>query len=490
MFSRYNPLVFIACLLCGLGAATAATAATSQVKPNILFILADDMGHADVGFNGSDIQTPTLDQLAASGARLQSFYGQQVCTPARAALMTGRYPMRYGLQTFVVFPAHAYGLPLQERTLPQALKDAGYKTVMTGKWHLGHYKKAYWPQNRGFDHFYGSILGEVDYFTKEKGGVIDWQRNGETLKETGYHTTQLADEMVRVIEADDGKQPLFMYMPFLAPHAPYQAPKEYEDRYPNIQDPTRRTYAGMVTALDDSIARVMAALKQKGMLENTIVVFTSDNGGPLSAEIASGTSGSAAGLKMPAINAPLRDGKSSLYEGGVRTPTVISWPGHIPAGQIIDEPLHMVDWFPTLLAQAGGTVQGDKPLDGKDIWPVLTSKAVSPHSDILINVEAFRGSVRKGKWKLLHTATWPQKTELFDLEADLSEKTNVAKDNPAVVQELMAILDAYGNQQAPSKWLVSQLRFMKLQGKMLTEEEDGGMAEKQDMGALRMLGGQ
>ncbi|MBF7729105.1 arylsulfatase B [Pseudomonas sp. N040] len=490
MYRRPNPLLILLFLLCGLGATASASAAETRSQPNILFILADDLGHADVGFNGSDIQTPTLDQLAASGARLQSFYGQQVCTPARAALMTGRYPMRYGLQTFVVFPAHAYGLPLQERTLPAALKEAGYKTVMTGKWHLGHYKKAYWPQNRGFDHFYGSILGEVDYFTKEKAGFVDWQRNGEFLKETGYHTTQLADEMVRVIAADDGKKPLFMYMPFLAPHAPYQAPKAYEDRYPDIQDPTRRTYAGMVTAMDDSIARVLAALKQKGMLENTIVVFTSDNGGPLSAEIASGTGGSAAGLKMPAINAPLRDGKSTLYEGGVRTPTIISWPGHIPAGQVIDEPLHMVDWFPTLIAQAGGTLDGGKPLDGKDIWPVLTSKAASPHSDILINVEAFRGSVRKGKWKLLHTATWPQKTELYDLQADLSEKTNVARDNPAVVEELMAILDAYGNQQAPSKWLVSQLRFMKFQGKMLTEEDDGGLAEKQDMGALRMLGGQ
>lgn len=489
MISRYHSLLVMLSLLCSLGAATAASAA-DKPQPNVLFILADDLGHADVGFNGSEIQTPTLDKLAASGARLESFYGQQVCTPARAALMTGRYPMRYGLQTFVVFPSHAYGLPLAERTLPAALKEAGYKTVMTGKWHLGHYKKAYWPQNRGFDHFYGSILGEVDYFTKEKAGFIDWQRNGEFLKETGYHTTQLADEMVRIIEADDGKKPLFMYMPFLAPHAPYQAPKEYEDRYPNIKDPTRRTYAGMVTAMDDSIARVLAALKQKDMLANTIVVFSSDNGGPLSAEIASGTGGSAAGLVMPASNLPLRAGKSTLYEGGVRTPTLISWPGHIPAGQIINEPLHMVDWFPTLVGQAGGKVDGDKPLDGKDLWPLLTTKAASPHSDILINVEAYRGSVRKGKWKLLHTATWPQKTELYDLDADLSEKTNVAKDHPEVVQELMATLDAYGNQQAPSKWLVSQLRFMKLQGKMLTEEEDGGMAEKQDMGALRMLSGQ
>ncbi len=458
-------------------------------QPNILFILADDLGYADVGYHGSEIKTPTLDQLAAGGARLESFYGQHVCSPARAALMTGRYPMRMGLQTFVVFPGHSYGLPLDERTLPVALKEVGYKNVMTGKWHLGHYKQAYWPQNRGFDHFYGSILGEVDYFTKEKGGFIDWQRNGVTIKETGYHTTQLADEMVRVIEADDGKKPLFMYMPFLAPHAPYQAPKEYEDRYPNIKDPTRRTYAGMITALDDSIARVLEALKRKGMRDNTIVVFMSDNGGPLTAEIASGTGGTAAGLNLPAVNLPLRDGKSTLYEGGVRTPTIINWPGHIPAGQIINEPMHIVDWFPTLVKVAGGKVEGTKPLDGMDLWPTLTAKAPSPHSDILVNVEAYRGSVRQGKWKLVHTRTWPQSTELFDLDADLGEKNNVADANPAVVAELMKKLDAYGNQQAPSRWLASQLRFMKFQGKMLVEADDNGLAEKQDLGALRMMGG-
>ncbi len=479
---------FVLALLLGLSLSQIGHAASAS-QPNILFVLADDLGYADLGYHGSEIKTPTLDQLAGEGARLESFYGQQVCSPARAALMTGRYPMRMGLQTFVVFPGHAYGLPLDERTLPAALKEAGYQTVMTGKWHLGHYKPAYWPQNRGFDHFYGSILGEVDYFTKEKGGFTDWQRNGQPLKEEGYHTIQLADEMVRVIEAADGKKPLFMYMPFLAPHAPYQAPKEYEDRYPDIKDPTRRTYAGMVTAMDDSIGRVLAALERTGRRENTIVVFMSDNGGPLSAEIASGTGGTAAGLRMPANNAPLRDGKSTLYEGGVRTPTLISWRGRIPAGQVINEPAHIVDWFPTLVRLAGGKVEGTKPLDGADLWPVLTAKAPRAKDDILVNVEAFRGAVRQGKWKLLHTATWPQSTELYDLDADIGESKNVAEANPRVVADLMKRLNAYGNQQTPSKWLASQMRFMKHQGKMLMETDDNGLAEKQDMGALRMLGG-
>lgn len=473
------------CALMWIGA----PAFAAETQPNIVYFLADDLGNADLGYRGSDIQTPTIDKLAAEGARLESSYAMPVCTPARAALLTGRYPMRQGLQTFVIFPSHAYGLPLDERTLPQALKETGYKTVMTGKWHLGHYKKAYWPNQRGFDHFYGSILGEVDYFTKEKGGYIDWQRNGQPVVETGYHTTQIADEAVRVIEADDGKKPLFLYMPFLAPHAPYQVPKEYEDRYPNIKDPTRRTYAAMITAMDDAMARVLAALERKGMRKNTLVLFASDNGGALTAEIASGTGGKAAGLKLPASNLPYRSGKSSLYEGGVRTPAIASWPGHIPSGQVINEPVHFVDWFPTLVHLAGGKVDGALPLDGIDIWPVLTQKAKLPDREILLNVEAYRGAIRRGKWKLIHVATYPQSTELYDLDADPSEKNNLAAANPVVVAELMARLTTYGNQQAPSKWIASQLRFVHYQGKMLLDSDDQGAAEKADIGALRFLKG-
>ena len=171
-----------------------------QRQPNIVVILADDLGNADLGYRGSDIRTPNIDALAKGGVRLESFYGMPVCTPARAALMTGRYAMRYGLQTLVIFPSHTYGLPTEERTLPQALKEAGYRTAMVGKWHLGHADQKYWPQNRGFDHFYGNLVGEVDYFSKERGGLIDWQRNGQFLKEDGYFTTLIGDEAVRLID--------------------------------------------------------------------------------------------------------------------------------------------------------------------------------------------------------------------------------------------------------------------------------------------------
>src|SRR5271165_4533278 len=204
-------------------------------KPNIVVILADDLGNADLGYRGSKIKTPNIDALAKGGVCLESYYGLPVCTPARAALLTGRYPMRHGLQTLVIFPSHKYGLPTDEKTLPQALKEVGYKTAMVGKWHLGHADKKYWPQNRGFDHFYGNLVGEVDYFTKERGGVLDWQRNGTFLKEKGYYTTLIGNEAVKLIEQQDPSKPFFLYFASIAPHAPYEAPEEYLNRYADIQ---------------------------------------------------------------------------------------------------------------------------------------------------------------------------------------------------------------------------------------------------------------
>jgi arylsulfatase A-like enzyme len=204
-----------------------------ETKPNIVIILADDLGNADLGYRGSDIRSPNIDKLASEGVRLESFYGMPVCTPSRAELMTGRYAMRYGLQTLVIFPSHSYGLPTDERTLPQALKDVGYQTAMVGKWHLGHADKKYWPQNRGFDHFYGNLVGEVDYFTKDRGGLIDWQRDGKFFKEDGYFTTLIGNEAVNIIKNHDTAKPLLLYVASLAPHAPYQAPKQDIDAYKN-----------------------------------------------------------------------------------------------------------------------------------------------------------------------------------------------------------------------------------------------------------------
>ena len=234
--------------------------------------MADDLGNADVGYHGGQVKTPNIDKLAVEGVRLESFYGMPVCTPSRAELMTGRYAMRYGLQTLVIFPSHTYGLPTEERTLPQALKEAGYQTYMVGKWHLGHADKKYWPQNRGFDYFYGNIVGEVDYFTRERGGVIDWQRNGKFLKDNGYYTTLIGDDAVKLINQQDTSKPFFLYFASLAPHAPFQAPEEHLKRYPDIQDKQRREYCAMISCLDDQVGRIVAALEKKGMGDNTIIL--------------------------------------------------------------------------------------------------------------------------------------------------------------------------------------------------------------------------
>jgi arylsulfatase A-like enzyme len=457
-------------------------------QPNIVIILADDLGNADLGSRGGEIHTPNIDALAKGGVRLESFYGEPVCTPSRAALMTGRYPMRYGLQTLVIFPSHTYGLPTDERTLPQALRDVGYQTAMVGKWHLGHADKKYWPQNRGFDYFYGNVVGEIDYFTHERGGLVDWQRNGKFLKEQGYYTELIGNDAVRIIETHDTAKPLFLYVASLAPHAPYQAPQKYVDAYKEtIKDPMRRTYAGMITALDDQVGRIIAALEQKKMLDNTIIVFSADNGGVTNALFATGarspeereeSGGVELGGKPPASNGALRGGKGSLHEGGVRVPTIVNWPAKLKPA-VVTEPLHMVDVMPTLLALAGAQGSPDHPFDGRDMWPTLADGKPSPNEDILINVEAFRGAVRKGNWKLVQIALLPGKLELFDLAQDPGEKNNVADTNPAVVKDLQTRLLRYAQEQKPSEWMKAQPAFLGAQGKTALDPDfdidDGGL---------------
>jgi arylsulfatase A-like enzyme len=358
---------------------------------------------------------------------------------------------------------------------------------MVGKWHLGHADKKYWPQNRGFDYFYGNVVGEVDYFTRERGGIVDWQRNGKFLKEQGYYTTLIADDAVKLIDQQDGKTPFFLYFASLAPHAPYQVPQKYKDLYPAIKDKNRQAYAGMISALDEDVGRIVAALEKKMLLDNTIILFASDNGGATSALFATGarseeerkeSGGVGLGEKPPASNAPFRGGKGSLYEGGVRVPAFVSWPGHLQP-RVVSEPLHMVDVMPTLLALAGGKGSPDHPMDGKDTWPTLAQGKPSPHEDVLINVEAFRGAVRKGDWKLVKIALLPGKTELFNLAKDPGETTNVAVQNPDVVRDLEGRLLAYAQEQKPSLWIEAQPAFLGAQGKTLLDPDfdidDGGL---------------
>lgn len=426
--------------------AGAGEARAQGAAPNIVYIISDDGGWKDVGYHGSDIKTPNIDRLAVEGARLEQFYAQPMCTPSRAALMTGRYPFRYGLQTAVIPQSGTYGLALDEYPLPQVLKDAGYYTAMSGKWHLGHSKIEYWPRRRGFDSFYGALLGEIDHFThKAANGNPDWYRNNKALEEEGYDNILVGAEAVRVIDEHDQKKPLFLYLAFTAPHTPYQAPEEYLDRNSHIADESRRKYAAMISVMDDEIGKVVAALEKRGMRDNTLIVFQSDNGGVVNAFFAGESEVKG---KLPADNGPYREGKGTTYEGGTRVVGLVNWPGKIKPGTV-DGPMHVVDMYPTLAGLAGAALGKNKPLDGMDMWPTLAEGKPSPRTEIVYNIEPMTGAVRQGDWKLVWKAVLPQSIELFDLSKDERETTNLADQNPEMVKKLQARITELASQMAP-----------------------------------------
>ena len=437
-----------------------ARAAEPVKKPNIVYIVADDLGWKDVGFNGcTDIKTPNLDKLAAEGVKFEQFYAQPMCTPTRAALMTGRYPNRYGLQTAVIPSVSTYGLDTSEWLLPQALKEAGYQTAIVGKWHLGHADKKYWPKQRGFDYQYGAMIGELDYFTHEEHGVLDWYRDNKPVREKGYTTQLIGNDAVRYINARKAGTPFYLYLTFNAPHTPYQAPPDYIDRYQTIEDPTRRTYAGMVACLDDEIGRVVAALDKKGIRDNTLIVFQSDNGGTRNAMFA-GVMADMSKVKLPCDNGPYREGKGTLYEGATRVCAMANWPGHIPAGVTVKEMIHVVDMYPTIAKLAGASTAKAKPLDGLDVWLAISQGQPSPRTEIVYNIEPFRAAVRQGDWKLIWRTLLPSAVELYDLAQDPSEKNNVAAAHPEKVAELQKRIEELAKGSAKPLFLIDQFKVV------------------------------
>lgn len=424
-------------------------------KPNIVFILADDLGSYDVGWRGSPIKTPNLDRLCSEGAKLENFYVQPVCSPTRSSLMTGRYPMRYGMQVGVIRPWSTYGMSLEERTLADALHEAGYTTAICGKWHLGSIDKAYWPNARGFDSWYGHLQGALDYFTHIREGTVDWFHDGVTNYDKGYTTFLVGDEACRIIRNQPKDKPLFLYVPFNAVHDPLEVPPEYEKQYSDMKG-KRRTYAGMVTALDDMVAKIVAAVEESGQRKNTLFIFASDNGGPQPHRITS--------------NGPLRGGKFTLYEGGVHTCAFATWDGHIKAGSTCKGLMHMVDWYPTLVKLGGGSLKQKLPLDGMDMWPSITKGKKSPRTEVLCNTAPDTGAIRVGDWKLVINGSQrdtdeesrrgkgnnqhskdEQSMELFDLSKDPGEKINLADSQPAKVKALLKHYQAYAAQAVPPK---------------------------------------
>lgn len=437
----------------------ACTAAQAAEKPNIVHIVVDDLGWKDVGFNGcTDIKTPNIDKLAAEGVTLTQFYVQPMCTPTRAALMTGRYPFRYGLQTAVIPSVSAYGLDTTEWLMPQCLKEAGYKTAIIGKWHLGHADKKWWPRQRGFDYQYGAMIGELDYFTHEEHHVLDWYRNNKPVREKGYTTQLLGKDAVRLIEKHDTSRPLYLYLAFNAPHTPYQAPQDYIDRYKDIQDPTRRIYAGMITCLDDEIGHVIAALDKKGMRNNTLILFHSDNGGTKNAMFA-GVMTDMSKVKIPCDNGPYRDGKGSLFEGGTRVCAFANWPGHIKT-QSVDGLIHAVDIYPTLAALAGASTAKCKPLDGVNVWDTIAEGKNSPRTEIIYNIEPFRAALRQGDWKLIWRTTLPTSVDLYDLSKDPSEQNNLAAAYPENVAAMQQRLNSLSKEASKPLFLLDQFKIV------------------------------
>ncbi|MEA2069407.1 MAG: arylsulfatase [Verrucomicrobiota bacterium] len=432
-------------LLAGTLLAIGATA-TLAVQPNIVLIMADDLGWGDVGYHGGEAATPNIDRVSEKGVRFNRFYAQPICTPTRASLMTGRYAWRSGMASGVVLNHLHYGLPLDETTMAQMLKDAGYATYIVGKWHLGHETPAYLPTERGFDYHYG-LYTAIDHFTHEWQGALDWHRNRKPIREKGYATDLLGEDCVRIIEQHDFDQkPLFLYHAMFAVHAWNQSTEEYMAPYSDVPDKERRGLLGLCAAMDYQFGQIIQALKNTGQLENTLVFFLSDNGGP---------------TRHAADNGSLRSGKGSYYEGGLRVPAFATWPGKIKPGRTSEALAHVADLLPTFGKLAGAQLP-EKPLDGFDLAPVLFNQAETTGRDEIIFIledseRLRRGAIIAWPWKLRRTATesGPWVYELFNIEADPYEKANAhkqAKANPERTDRLSRRLDAMSKTAPPAFW--------------------------------------
>jgi len=430
----------------------AADAALAVRQPNILLILADDLGWSDVGWHGGFGKTPNLDKLVREGIELDQHYVQPVCTPTRTALMSGRYPGRFGPQALA--PSNLRAMPLGTVTLASALKSLGYHTYQSGKWHLGG--RAEWgPTAYGFDHGYGTLTGAADPWThKYRPGPLEdtWHRDGKFFDEKGNATELIAAEALRRI--DEKQAPWFVYVPFHAVHTPVDAPEEFKRIYDGVkfdEDPakqdSRLRMAAMVSQIDAKVGQFVAALEKTGQRDNTLIIFSSDNGGIESLKNA--YVGDVGDSPLNSENDPLRGQKNQLYEGGVRVCAFANWPGKLTPRKF-QTPLHIVDWFPTITSLVGYTPDADLKWDGVNQWPALSGE-VADAAPRMIYVAMKQGhSLRYGDWKLI--APGKGKPQLFNIANDPYEKTDLVKSEPKKVAELQKLLaeqQAKDNQQLP-----------------------------------------
>ncbi|KAB2822089.1 MAG: arylsulfatase [Paludibacter sp.] len=406
-------------------------------KPNIVIVLADDLGWGDVGYHGSNIMTPNLDKLSQTGIQLNRFYVASISTPTRAGLLTGKYPNRFGVREVVIPPWRDYGIQPSEVFLPEELAKAGYKNrAIIGKWHLGHSRKMYYPLNQGFTHFYGHLNGAIDYFTHEREGEPDWHNDWESSYDKGYSTDLITDHAVKCIKEYSKDGPFFMYVAYNAPHGPLQAKDEdlklygFDPSKPRFgKDKTghgnneEQTFAAMVTCMDRGIGEIIQTLKDAGKLDNTIFLFFSDNG------TENGSSGT------------LRGKKFLEFDGGVRSPALLSWPAQLKGGRTINQVMGFVDVMPTMLSAANKKTK--VKFDGMNMLPVLKGEKQSIDRKFYLGL----GAVVTNEWKFIEKGHNPKmkisENQLFRIDTDPNEKTNVIDQYPKLAAEFLEFVKPY-----------------------------------------------
>jgi arylsulfatase A-like enzyme len=408
-------------------------------RPNIVVIVGDDMGYADVGCQGcTDIPTPNIDSIAKNGIRFSNGYVScPVCSPTRAGLSTGRYQQRFGHEYNTGPPPGGLqehvGLPLSEVTIANVLKSAGYVTGAVGKWHLGM-APHFHPLKRGYDEFFGFLHGGHSYLDPGLGTFNPILRGTEPVDEKEYLTDAFSREAVAFIERH-AREPFFLYLAYNAVHTPMQAPERYQNSFQHVTDPKRRTYAGMMTAMDEGIGKVLLKLRDLGIEKDTLLFFFSDNGGPTQAN--------------GSDNTPLRGTKGMMYEGGIRVPFLVQWPARLKAGQVCDHPVIALDVLPTVAAAGGAELPKDRPIDGVNLLPYLTGRKQGTPHEMLFWRSGGNHAVRKGNWKLV---TMAGETGLYDLAADIGESRDRRQDKPEVFSELKQEFERWDAQMVKPLW--------------------------------------
>ncbi|XP_063423154.1 arylsulfatase I-like [Mytilus trossulus] len=456
------------------------TTVRTKRQPNILFIIADDYGYNDIGYHGSEIKTPVLDRLAGDGVKLENYYVQPICSPSRSQLMTGRYQIHTGIQHGIFWPLQPNGLPLQDPTLADKFREAGYSTHAVGKWHLGFFKEEYLPTNRGFDTFFGILNGKADHYQYNDSAM---GINGLDLRDgiqrvnneyRGQYSTNLyTKKAVEIVEKHDSEKPLFMYLSYQAVHLPLQVPDKYLRQYGHIKDMDRKIYAGMTSAMDEGIGDVVMSFQSKGLWQDTLVVFTTDNGGQ---------------VLYGGDNWPLRGWKGSLWEGGVKAVGFVHGQMIQKKGAISKELIHISDWFPTLINLANGSLKRTNPLDGVDQWRTISYGEQSQRKTILHNIDPLfshagerksdnqfdtreRAALRHNEWKIITgdpgNGSWiytsirgrnqnklyarpnDKNVWLFNIENDPYEKHDLSTKRPEVVRDLLEMLAKFALTSVP-----------------------------------------